>query len=104
MLPVASQQPQFQNLAANWLPCWLATSLCPPAGIMCVATRSFRLPTEAPVWGALLAGGFLVRAGAQLALDQGACVWLHWLVLVLLPGMPVSGCKPQTNNVCWQHS
>jgi hypothetical protein len=45
----------------------LAGRRCPPAGIMCVATRSFRLPTEAPVWGALLAGGFLVRAGAVLS-------------------------------------
>ena len=61
-----------------------------PAGIMCAATRSFRLPTEAPVWGALLAGGFLVRPAAS---D---------LEVLLCPGC--QGCKPLAAPpvFCWQ--
>ncbi|KAL4421372.1 hypothetical protein ABPG75_010663 [Micractinium tetrahymenae] len=43
---------------------------CLGAGIMCAATRKFVVPTQAPVWGALLAGGFLGYL-YQLALTAG---------------------------------
>ncbi|EFN50789.1 hypothetical protein CHLNCDRAFT_142523 [Chlorella variabilis] len=43
---------------------------CLGAAILCTTTKSFQVPTEAPVWGALLAGGLLGYL-YQLALTAG---------------------------------
>lgn len=40
------------------------------AGMLCAVTKNFKVPTEAPVWGSLLVGGFLGYL-YQLALTAG---------------------------------